>query len=45
MLQAEELRKISYLVVVKIHEARELKGENSGGLNPYVELRCANLPP
>ena len=41
----KHLEKVSYLVVVKILEARDLKGENSGGVNPYVEIECGTLPP
>ena len=37
------LKKVQYLVVVKILEARDLKGDNTGGINPYVRIRCGNL--
>ena len=41
----QALEKISYAVNVKILEARELKGESSGGLNPFVKITCGNLEP
>ena len=39
-----DLQKTSYLVVVKVLEARELKGESST-INPYVKITCGNLEP
>lgn len=35
---------MSYLVVVKILEARGLKGDSAGGVHPYVKISCGNLP-
>jgi len=28
---------------VKVLEARDLKGDSSGGVNPYVKISCGNL--
>ena len=38
----QDLEKVTYLVVVKILEARDLKGDSSGGVNPYIKIECAN---
>ena len=38
------MEKISYLVVVKVLEARDLKGESST-TNPYVKITVGNLEP
>lgn len=32
-------------MVVKVLEARDLKGESSGDVNPYVQITCGNLEP
>ena len=45
ILTQKSLEKVSYLVVVKILEARDLKGQNSGGVNPYVQIECGPLEP
>ena len=42
-ISEKSLEKVSYLVVVKILEARDLKGESTGGVNPYVKITCGNL--
>lgn len=39
-----DLVKTTYLVVVKVLEARELKGETMS-VNPYVKITCGNLEP
>lgn len=41
----QDLEKVTYLVVVKILEARDLKGDSSGGVNPYIKIQCADLEP
>ena len=38
LINEQDLKKTSYLVVVKILEARDLKGESTGGVNPYVKI-------
>ena len=43
MLAEQDLEKVGYLVVVKILEARDLKGDNAGGISPYVKVSCGNL--
>ena len=44
MQNEQDLEKTSYLVVVKVLEARDLKGEAST-VNPYVKITCGNLEP
>lgn len=44
-MQDQDLEKTSYLVKVKVLEARDLKGESSGGVNPYVNINVGNLDP